>query len=97
MSFCALCMHLETPLRHAGGTVGLLTTAPVLLDLAVERVAEIGEETHVVVYACPEHVVDVYRGRVPGVRMAWRLAEPTGTEGASAGLQSRAAGSSSRA
>ncbi len=96
MSFCALCMHLEVPLRPATGTVGLLTAVPVLLELANERFAEIGDETHVVVYACPEHVVDVYRGRIPGVRMAWRLAEPTGTEGPSAGLQGRAGASSSR-
>lgn len=97
MSSCALCMHLEVPPRPATGTVGLLTAVPVLLDLAIERFAEIGDETHVVVHACPEHVVDVYRGRLTGVRMAWRLAEPTGTEGPSAGLQSRATGSSSRA
>ena len=97
MSSCALCMHLEVPPRPATGTVGLLTAVARPLDLGDERFAESGEDTQDVVHACPEHVVDVYRGRLPGVRMAWRLAEPTGTEGPSAGLQSRATGSSSRA
>ncbi|MCL4242212.1 MAG: hypothetical protein KJ048_12765 [Dehalococcoidia bacterium] len=97
MSFCAICMHLEVPLRQATGTVGLITSARVLLDLQLDRVGEVGDESHVIVHACPEHVVDVYRGRIAGVRMAWRLAEPTGTDGPMAIRQSRAAESSSRA
>jgi hypothetical protein len=96
MTPCALCMHLEVPPRPATGTVGLLTALPDLIDRAVERFAELADGTHVVVNACPEHVVDVYRGRIPGVRMAWRLAEPTGTEGPSGRLQSPARASSSR-
>lgn len=97
MSFCALCIYLEVPLRPATGTVGLLTSVPVLLDLKLDDLGENAGESHVIVHACPEHVVDVYRGRVEGVRMAWRLAEPTGTDGAVSGLQSRGATSSSRA
>jgi hypothetical protein len=97
MSFCALCIYLEVPPREATGTVGLLTSAPALLELKLDQIAKIGHESHIIVHACPEHVVDVYRGRVHGVRMAWRLAEPTGTEGPASGLQSRGATSSSRA
>jgi hypothetical protein len=59
MSVCAICEYLSEPPRPAAGTVGLLTDAAALL----------------VVPACPEHVVDVYRGRIPGIRMAWRLGE----------------------
>jgi hypothetical protein len=94
MSFCAICIHLEVPPRPATGTVGLLTSAPVLLDLQLDCVGEIGEESHIIVHACPEHVVDVYRGRVEGVRMAWRLAEPTGTDGPLTFPQNRATASS---
>jgi predicted secreted protein len=97
MSFCALCLHLEVPPRQATGTVGLLTSAPALLDAALDRLAEIAGESHVIVHACPEHVVDVYRGRIEGVRMAWRLAEATGTERPTRALQSRATTSSSPA
>lgn len=97
MSFCALCIYLEVPLRQAAGTVGLLTSAPVLLGLKLDDLGENAGESHIIVHACPEHVVDVYRGRVDRVRMAWRLADPTGTEGPATGLRSRGAASSSRA
>ncbi|MCC7088099.1 MAG: hypothetical protein M9925_02095 [Chloroflexi bacterium] len=97
MSFCALCIYLEVPLRQATGTVGLLTSVPVLLDWKLDDLGENAGESHIIVPACPEHVVDVYRGRVEGVRMAWRLAEPTGTDGAVSGPQGRAATFSSRA
>jgi hypothetical protein len=97
MSFCALCIYLEVPPRQATGTVGLLTSAPKLLDLKVDDLGENSGEPHIIVHACPEHVVDVYRGRVEGVRMAWRLAEPTGTEGSATDSRRRGATSSSRA
>lgn len=77
---CALCLHLEEPPRSTSGTVGLLTAIPTIVNEALDRLAEIGDEFHVVVHACPEHVVDVYRGRVPGVRMAWRLADQDAKE-----------------
>ncbi len=96
MSFCALCMHLEAPPRQATGTVGVLTSVPVLLDAALDRLGETAGESHVIVHACPEHVVDVYRGRIEGVRMAWRLVEATGTEGRAGTLKSPSTRSSSR-
>jgi hypothetical protein len=75
MSVCAICEYLSEPPRPAAGTVGLLTDAAALLDAALDRHGGSGMEHHVVVPACPEHVVDVYRGRIPGIRMAWRLGE----------------------
>ena len=75
MSVCAICEYLSEPPRTAAGTVGLLTDAQALLDAALDRHGSSGIEQHVVVPACPEHVVDVYRGRIPGIQMAWRLGE----------------------
>jgi hypothetical protein len=81
MPLCAICQHLAVPPSDAAGTVGLLTSAPTLVREAIDNLGMSSEnEQHIVVYACPEHVVDVYRGRVAGVRMAWRLdAEPAST------------------
>lgn len=78
---CALCLHLNEPVRSTTGTVGLLTALPTIVNEALDRLAQIGDEFHVLVHACPEHVVDVYRGRVPGVRMAWRLADQPASDG----------------
>ena len=63
------------PPRAAAGTVGLLTRKRGIVGAAVDRLGESGGELHVVVHACPEHAADVYRGRIEGVRMAWRLGE----------------------
>jgi|GEM_PF-2288144 len=75
MPLCAICQHVQTSPREATGTVGLLTNEAAVIATAVEQLGRQGEDHHVMVHACPEHVVDVYRGRVPGVRMAWRLAD----------------------
>jgi hypothetical protein len=74
MPVCAICQHLGVPPRDGTGTVGLLTSAPTIVQEAIDNLGESSDnEQHIVVYACPEHVVDVYRGRIAGVRMAWRL------------------------
>ncbi len=97
MASCAICVHLSEAPRVTAGTVGLLTAAPLIVSAAVDRIGEIGAESHVVVHACPEHVVDVYRGRIAGVRMAWRLSEPSIEAVATLpGHRSHAAASSSR-
>jgi hypothetical protein len=75
MPTCAICEYLSEPARQAAGTVGLLTDSTVLLAAALDRLETGGREQHVVVHACPEHVVDVYRGRIDGIKMAWRLGE----------------------
>lgn len=72
MPVCAICMHFALPPQVATGTVGLLTGSPRIVAAAVDRLGGTGEDQHIVVNACPEHVVDVYRGRVLGVRMAWK-------------------------
>lgn len=74
MPACAICQHLALPPRNAAGTVGLLTGAPTILCAALDTLGVTETESHIVVNACPEHVVDVYRGRIEGVRMAWKLA-----------------------
>ena len=77
MPTCAVCMHLGLPPRIATGSIGLLSSSPALRRAAVDHLGDHDGVPHVVVNACPEHVVDVYRGRLHGVRMAWRVA-PTG-------------------
>jgi hypothetical protein len=76
---CAICQHLAMPPRTATGTVGLLTGAQTIVGAALDRFEGVGSDQHVVVHACPEHVVDVYRGRIEGVKMAWRLSDEPAT------------------
>ena len=76
MPLCAICQHLDVvEPRTATGTVGLLTDLPALSLGAPQSPADLGSERHIILFACPEHVVDVYRGRIEGIRMAWRLGE----------------------
>jgi hypothetical protein len=93
MPACALCLFEGRPPRHVQNPIGLLTARPEVLAAATHAYGNVEQETHVLVPVCPEHVVDIYRGRVPGIRMAWRLgpndqgsptASPAGREGASA-------------
>lgn len=91
MPICAICSHLSLAPRPATGTVGVLTGEPAMLSAAVDRFGLQGAEEHILIHACPEHAVDVYRGRVTGMRMAWRLSE------ALTPPQSPVAASSSRA
>jgi hypothetical protein len=73
MPECAICSHLSLPPRNAAGTVGLLTDFASIQAAALDRFEAEGETQHIVVNACAEHVVDVYRGRIDGVQMAWKL------------------------
>ena len=93
MHVCAICEHMALPPQHATGTVGVLTGLASMDRAAVDHLGWAGDEQHVVVYACPEHVVDVYRGRIEGMRMAWRLP----IDPAAGRRQSPAAASASRA
>lgn len=75
MRECAVCLYLCLEPRGSSGTVGVNTALAGLVELAVQRL-DSGADTvaHILVAVCPEHVVDIYRGRVDGVSMAWRLA-----------------------
>jgi len=54
--------------------VGLATAIGELVAEAHDHLDETpGEGVHVMLPACPEHVVDAYRGRLTGIRMAWRV------------------------
>lgn len=93
MPVCAICEHLALPPQRATGSVGVLTAFASLDRAAIDHLGWDGDEQHVVVHACPEHVVDVYRGRIDGMRMAWRLP----IEPAAGRRQSPATASASRA
>ncbi len=74
MRSCAVCAYLCLEPAAASGEVGIWTCLPPLVEAATREYAGgDGEERHVMVHVCPEHVVDIYRGRLPGVRMAWRM------------------------
>lgn len=72
---CALCEVMAESPRLTQNSIGLMTSIPELIARATERLdAGEGSEAHVIIPACPEHVVDVYRGRIEGASMAWRMA-----------------------
>lgn len=74
---CALCDVVGEGPRQTSNAIGLSTSRAEIIAHACERfegVGGTGEAVHVVVPVCPEHVVDVYLGRVAGVSMAWRVA-----------------------
>ena len=72
---CAICSHLCLEPCRASGHVGVWTASRALIERAEDVLpSPPGDEQHVVITVCPEHVVDIYRSRVPGVRMAWKLA-----------------------
>lgn len=75
MNDCAVCCYLRLEPRHASGTIGLSTAIVPLIELAMERLDNgLSDAAHILAPVCPEHVVDIYRGRLDGVAMAWRLA-----------------------
>lgn len=62
---CAICEHLDLPPRA--------TTSLVSIEANGLLGSTAGEGAPNSIPVCPEHAVDVYRGRVPGVAMAWRV------------------------
>lgn len=64
---CAICELLDMPPRR---TASMLTVETRHASLLRRLDAATGV---VPVPVCPEHAVDVYRGRVAGVAMAWRV------------------------
>ena len=75
MNDCAVCCYLRLEPRRASGTIGLSTAIVPLIELALERLDNgVSAAAHILAPVCPEHVVDIYRGRLDGISMAWRLA-----------------------
>ena len=70
---CAVCQHLGEAPNPTKTVLGLRTALPELLERAVSDFGAEGGLHHVLLPVCPEHAVDVYRGRVAGVEMAWRM------------------------
>jgi hypothetical protein len=72
---CAICEHLGDEPRQTDSVVGVLTELPFLIRRASARLdTGAGGMAHVLLPTCPAHAVELYRGRVPGASMAWRLA-----------------------
>jgi hypothetical protein len=72
---CAICRHVGGRTSPTKTVLGLRTADAGLLAQALARY-EGGDydSEHVLLPVCPEHAVDVYRGRIAGVEMAWRVA-----------------------
>lgn len=73
-SDCALCRYFGLDPRRTTGAIGLRTSITELIGWSAARLDEgSSSEAHVLVPVCPEHVIDVYRARIPGVTMAWQM------------------------
>ena len=71
MNDCAVCCYLHLEPRHESGTIGLSTAIVPPIELASERLDNgLNDAAHTLAPVCPEHVVDIYRGRRDGVAMA---------------------------
>jgi hypothetical protein len=76
---CAICAHLGLTPQVTTNFVTLKTEIPGLVRAAAADRPRLDAEDPIVVPSCPEHAVDIYRGRIPGMHMAWRLlADPVG-------------------
>lgn len=79
MQSCGVCLSLALEPRKASGSIGVWTSSTPLIERASDDlgVAPDGER-HIVVAVCPEHVAEIYRGRIPGMTMAWKLSPNQG-------------------
>ena len=75
---CAICNQLGEPASPTRTVLGLRTGDLGLIARAITDFGAIGAQRHVLLPVCPEHAVDVYRGRIAGVEMAWRLLSAEG-------------------
>lgn len=69
---CVICQYLGEPSTPGTSLVSIETTVPGLRALMP------GPDAHgaIATRLCAEHVIDVYRGRIEGVTMAWRVLAP---------------------
>ena len=78
MQSCGVCLSLDLEPRTSSGSIGIWTSNPSLIAGASEQFGGAPDgDQHVVVAVCPEHVAEIYRGRIPGMTMAWKLSPPT--------------------
>lgn len=66
---CVVCQLLGEAPMPGTSLVSLDTSVPGL----VARGGAPDDRGAIIAGLCPEHVVDVYRERIEGVRMAWRI------------------------
>jgi len=66
---CTICRHLGLPPRMTTSVIGIRTRIAELVWCAQDRIGA----GHVMVAACDEHVVKVYRGELAGMQMAWQV------------------------
>jgi len=73
-SQCSLCEHLALDPRPAENAIGVRTSSASVIDRAHDRFARSADgRTHILMPVCAEHAADVFRGRIAGFEMAWRL------------------------
>lgn len=74
---CVICHHFSPDGGGAINLIGLATSVEGIIAGSSRRIdSERHGAAHVMAHVCSQHVVEIYRGRVPGVAMAWRVATP---------------------
>lgn len=74
MQSCGVCLSLNLEPRLSSGSIGVWTSNQSLIERSSQQLGAAADgEQHVVVAVCPEHVAEIYRGRIPGMTMAWKL------------------------
>jgi hypothetical protein len=76
---CVICRHLELEPQLTPNVLGLSTTVDSIVRAASSRLDDgSARRAHVLAPVCPAHVIDIYRGRIAGVRMAWKARSGVG-------------------
>ncbi|MCL4230288.1 MAG: hypothetical protein KJ053_01780 [Dehalococcoidia bacterium] len=74
---CVICRHIGGEGGGAVNLIGLETDHEGVVAGATRRLGPVGSgRAHVLAHVCSQHVVEIYRGRVPEVAMAWRTVTP---------------------
>jgi hypothetical protein len=70
-----VCRYLGLEPRATNNSLGLRTAIEEIVRSSTARFDDGPDgQAHVLVPVCSEHVVDIYRGRVLGMSMAWQMA-----------------------
>ena len=74
MQSCGVCLSLNLEPLPSSGSISVWTSSQALIERSSEQLGAAPDGAqHVVVAVCPEHVAEIYRGRIPGMTMAWKL------------------------